>query len=225
MISVLLTGLIIGLTSNLHCIGMCGPLTLIIPVNRKSKLTIFFGVLIYNTGRILTYSILGLLVGFIGMSLNLFVSIQIISIVLGMMMLLFAWSPYFKELLFIEHFSNKIGLFVSRNFSKLNQNKTSFSPFFFGMLYGLLPCGMVYLGLMNALSTGNLFISVLSMTFFGLGTIPVMLIFAYFMQSINAKYKSNLNKLLPYFITITALLKIASGLNIGITFISPKVKI
>jgi len=224
MISILLTGLIIGLTSNLHCIGMCGPLTLIIPVNRKSKLTIFFGVLIYNIGRILTYSILGLLVGFIGMSLNLFVSIQIISIVLGMLMLLFAWSPYFKELLFIEQFSNKIGLFVSQNFSKLNQNKTSFSPFFFGMLNGLLPCGMVYLGLMNALSTGNLFISVLSMTFFGLGTIPVMLIFAYFMQSINAKYKSNLNKLLPYFITIAALLTIARGLNLGIPFISPKVK-
>jgi sulfite exporter TauE/SafE len=77
---------------------------------------------------------------------------------------------------------------------------------------------------MNALSTGNLFISVLSMTFFGLGTIPVMLIFAYFMQSINAKYKSNLNKLLPYFITITALLTIARGLNLGIPFISPKVK-
>ena len=127
MISVLLTGLIIGLTSNLHCIGMCGPLTLIIPVNRKNKFTIFFGVLIYNIGRILTYSILGLIVGLIGVSINLFISIQVISIILGMLMLLFAWSPFFKELFFLEQFSNKIGLFISTSFSKLNQNKTSFS--------------------------------------------------------------------------------------------------
>ncbi|NBR14187.1 MAG: sulfite exporter TauE/SafE family protein [Crocinitomicaceae bacterium] len=224
MINVFVTAFFLGLASNLHCIGMCGPLTLVLPVNRKSKLTIFWGVLIYNFGRIFTYTVLGVLVGSIGLSLNLFISVQLISIILGTLMLIIAWSSFFKELGFLDKISNQIGLFISRRFSSINQMQTGLKPLFFGLLNGLLPCGMVYLGLLNSVAAGSLVGSVISMIVFGLGTLPVMLVFAYFMQSMNRKFKSNLNKLLPYFITIAALLTIARGMNLGIPYISPKIQ-
>ena len=224
MINVLLTGLILGLTSNIHCIGMCGPLSVVVPVNRKNKWTILLGIVEYNFGRILTYSILGAIVGSIGITLNILVSTQITSILFGSLMLFFAWSPNLRNLAEANFISGKLSSFISSRFPLIQQKSSFVKPLLFGFLNGLLPCGLVYMGLLFAMSTGTTIQGFIAMFSFGIGTLPVMLVMSYFMQSMNRKFSSGLTKLLPYFLTLAAVLTILRGMNLGIPVLSPKIE-
>ena len=68
----LLSSLILGLAGSFHCIGMCGPIALALPLNRQSSGTMLAGILAASTGRIITYMLLGFIIGTIGFSLQLF---------------------------------------------------------------------------------------------------------------------------------------------------------
>ncbi len=225
MISVLLTGLYLGITSNIHCIGMCGPLSAVVPVNRKNKWTILWGIVVYNLGRIATYSILGGIVGSIGITLNVLISTQITSILFGSLMLLIAWSPNLRNVAESNFITGRIGSFVSSQFPKVQQKNASLKPLLFGFLNGLLPCGLVYIGLFYAMSTGTTINGMLSMLSFGVGTLPVMMVMSFFMQSMNRKFSGGLSKLLPYFLTLAAVLTILRGMNLGIPVLSPKIEL
>ena len=68
METILLTGLILGLASNVHCLGMCGPIALVLPLNRSNNWTILGGTLQYNLGRTLMYGLLGVVFGLLSVS-------------------------------------------------------------------------------------------------------------------------------------------------------------
>ena len=79
----------LGLLGSFHCVGMCGPLALSLPINSDNMAVKFFCALLYNTGRVVTYSCIGLLFGALGKSFALFGFQQWLSIIMGSLILLY----------------------------------------------------------------------------------------------------------------------------------------
>src|SRR5690242_9968766 len=123
---------------------MCGPLALSLPVVNKGKNTKIISVLLYNSGRAITYSSFGLLFGAIGKTFALFGVQQWLSMSLGAIIILFLLVPkknkFFESTNIAVHFLYKIRSSLSKLFKKRNYK----SVFFIGLLNGLLPCGLVY---------------------------------------------------------------------------------
>ena len=226
MFSILTTAFLFGVVSNLHCFGMCGPIILSIPLNRQDKKAVFIGTLQYHTGRILIYSLLGFIVGYIGMGIQLIGILQSVSIIAGFGIIIYAWRNHLfngkLEPIFPSALPNNFSSKAMGNVLRFN------SPIklgLLGMLNGILPCGMVYAALIAAIITGTPTYAATSMLFFGLGTLPGLLILSYFAQKINGKVRSKINKYLPYILTIVGLMIVLRGMNLGIPYLSPQAKI
>ena len=225
MTTFLITGFILGLTSNFHCIGMCGPIALAIPLNRKNNRTIFFGAIQYNFGRIISYALLGAIVGMIGISIHTFGILQWLSILSGLFLIGYAWRKYLSAL-FSQHLpALPIQKHLNSALGKAIRSKHPMKLSILGILNGFLPCGMVYAALLNALLTGEIIGSTLAMIFFGVGTLPAMIGVIYMANKVTPKLRTKFNKVVPYLISIVGLLIVLRGLNLGIPFISPVIKI
>lgn len=220
----ILAGFIIGLTSNFHCIGMCGPIAMAIPVNRKNNLTILSGALQYNFGRILTYSILGVIVGTIGLSINTFGILQWLSIATGVALVLYAWRKYFSALIPFKLPTLGIQSTLNNSLGKIIRSNSPFKLLFLGGINGLLPCGMVFVALSNAILTGDVIPSAIAMASFGIGTLPSMIAVVFMMNKVTPSIRQKMNKAVPYLLTVVGILIILRGMNLGIPFISPTVK-
>lgn len=224
METLLIAGLVLGITSNFHCLGMCGPIAMAIPVNRKSTWTILSGILQYNAGRILTYALLGAVVGSIGITVETLGFLQWISIIAGVLMIIFAWRKWLSSI-FSGHLPTfGIQGFISKSLGKVLAMQTPFKLPFLGMINGLLPCGMVYIGLMNALLAGNPVSSAYTMIAFGVGTLPAMIAVGFAANRISGNVRQKVNKVVPFLLTFVGVLIVLRGMNLDIPYISPKVK-
>ena len=220
-IEIIGTAFIMGLAGSLHCVGMCGPLALSLPVSHSDNLSRFAGGTLYNLGRILSYSILGLIFGSIG---KLIISSHWqsrLSLVLGVLILLYLFVP--KRYL---HFSkptvlNKPFLALRKQLGKLFQSKNLSSLFFIGILNGLLPCGLVYLALTSSVIIGSSLNGALFMSFFGLGTFPAMMATIILGNYLNQQIRLKINKAVPVLLFVMATLLVLRGLELGIPFVSP----
>ena len=94
-----------------------------------------------------------------------------------------------------------------------------------GMLNGLLPCGLVYLALAGAALAGSGSGGMTYMLFFGLGTLPAMMLAPLVGQWIQQRFSFDLNKVYPFFLGILGLIFILRGLNLGIPVLSPELLI
>lgn len=217
---IFISAFILGLTSSLHCIGMCGPIALIIPVNRKNNLIMSGQILLYNFGRILTYSILGIIIGSIGFTLQTFQILQWISIASGVLLIAFAWRKYLGHMkLAGAGFST-----INKLYGKIAKSHSPFKLLGLGAVNGLLPCGMVYVAMLNAILAGNLVESGLAMAIFGLGTIPAMFFVSFSASKISSKARARFNVAIPYVLSIVGLLILLRGMNLGIPYISPEIQ-
>lgn len=224
MFTLFISAFFLGIISSLHCIGMCGPIALAIPLNRNSKLEAFIGVLEYNFGRILTYSTLGFIVGFIGLGIQLIGFLQVLSIISGCIIIIYAWRKQLNRIFpFFKSSNNFIYRFTSKKMGGLFKSKSPFRLFFLGVLNGLLPCGMVYSALMTSIIADSPLNASLTLFFFGLGTLPTMVIFSFYAHRISPLFKSKINRFLPYIVTIIGLMILLRGLNLNIPYLSPKV--
>ncbi len=163
-----------------HCIGMCGGIVLaystikIEPESSKVSKTVAH--LLYNFGRVLTYTLLGAVFGAIGGVVTFSNSANgILLIVAGVVMILAGLSLMgkIKFLTVIEH-SISSSNFYKQSFQKILHSKSNMSFFILGMLNGLLPCGFVYFFAITAASTASPFYGALVMFIFGVSTIPAM---------------------------------------------------
>ena len=220
-----LTGFILGLTSNLHCIGMCGPIAMAIPVKRSSNLSILSCSLQYNFGRIITYAILGLIVGSIGLTINTIGVLQWLSIAAGVGLILFAWRKYFLNLFSGRLPSFKIQSFLNKGLGRVLKSKSPFRLFLLGNINGLLPCGMVFAALLNAILTGDFLYSGLAMVAFGVGTLPAMIAVTFVANKISGSARQKMNRAVPYLLTLVGLLIVLRGMNLDIPFLSPRVNL
>ncbi len=96
MYQAIIAGLTLGLLSNLHCIGMCGPLMLAVPLSSNNNFIKWVEILSYHFGRITTYALLGLVLGSVGSNLSAWGFQQIISITSGVFILTYALLKIFK---------------------------------------------------------------------------------------------------------------------------------
>ena len=138
----------IGLFGSLHCVGMCGPLAFAIPSAHSEKWLIAFDKLLYQLGRIISYCVLGLLIGVIGKQLWLSGLQQLISILSGLLVIMAACSRIFKKAA-AKGFSGRILRPFQNLLSYAVRHKAN--HLITGILNGLLPCGFVYLALIGAL--------------------------------------------------------------------------
>jgi len=217
---VLMTAFVLGLTSNLHCVGMCGPIALSIPINQSSLLLRLGGIAQYNLGRISVYGLLGLLTGFIGLSISTLGALQWASIGIGAFMILYAWRRRLGK--WIPHFS---GLnYIPGNAMSFVAKKTGrWKLILLGALNGILPCGMVYMGLVNALLSPTPFFGMVAMIAFGVGTLPVMVVIVVMTNDISIRLRKRFSASVPYVLTLLGALIILRGANLGIPYISPSI--
>jgi len=217
------TGFLIGIFGSFHCIGMCGPIALALPTESKNAFRIINERALYNVGRIVTYSAAGALFGLFGRGLALVGVQQIVSIILGIIILAAVLLPQklTNQVIALKPIA-KLTNSLKKLFGRLMRSNSTSSFFIMGLLNGLLPCGLVYVAIAGAVSIGGALNGAIFMALFGLGTFPSMFAFSILGKFLSTKLKRKFNKLVPVFAIIIALLFILRGLNLGIPFVSPK---
>ena len=215
---------IFGLLGSLHCIGMCGPIVIALPSSQQNKSSFVLKRLIYNSGRVVTYSILGAFCGWVGQTIKIAGYQSTLSISLGILILLMVFLPSKCGIkIFPFGFYHKSVLKVKAFWGKLFKSNSYMSFLLIGLLNGFLPCGLVYIALAAAASTGSTVDGLMYMLMFGVGTIPIMLAVSYLGLFIGVSLKRKLQKLIPVGGVILAVLIILRGLSLGIPFVSPKI--
>lgn len=220
----LLAAISLGFLGSFHCIGMCGPIALSIPVKRTSSLSVFMGSLIYNSGRIITYAVMGLFFGLLGQGFALAGWQNIISVTLGISILALLFLPDLSKLPFNIGLIFRLLENLKSRIRKLFGVHTMRSLWLIGLLNGLLPCGLVYLGIAGSIATGNAVKGSLFMAAFGLGTFPAMMAITAARDYISIRFRERIRKVVPVFISTMAVLLILRGLNLGIPYISPSIE-
>lgn len=221
MIETIAAGLVLGAIGSLHCVGMCGPIALSLPVVNTSHASKYIGTLLYNLGRVVTYAMLGVLFGLIGQSLVWMGFQQGLSIALGVLLLLLVLLP--------KRFTNRIQIFpkamasIRGGIGKLFQTRSYSSLFTIGVLNGLLPCGLVYMAIAGAIATASVVQSSVWMAAFGLGTLPMMWLMAMIGSNLKLRFRTSIRKVYPFMIAIMACLLIIRGMGLGIPYVSPSI--
>jgi sulfite exporter TauE/SafE len=218
----LYTALLFGLISSLHCIGMCGPIAMMLPVSRTNPAEKVLQILLYHAGRITSYAFLGFLFGLLGRGLYLAGIQQNISIGVGILMITIAIVP---EKQFAKYnFSRPIYTIISKVKSGLGsqfKRKTPDALFTIGLFNGLLPCGLVYAALFGAIAMQNVGLSTLYMVVYGAGTIPLMSAVVYIANFLSFPFRGKLQKIVPIITVVIGLLFVLRGMGLNIPYLSP----
>mgnify|MGYP004493335311 FL=1 len=197
--------LVTGLLTSVHCISMCGAINLMTTFNHENKINLKRP-LLYNFGRLISYTILGGIVGLIG-------SIISVSEVINGLIIIFASIIMFLMSL---NLLNIIKIPSQKTFK--NKMKTS-NTFIIGLLNGLMPCGPLQAMQVYALSTRSLIKGALSMFLFCLGTIPLMLGVGITFNIVKGRKRIVFNKIASVLILLLSLSMLFRGINtIGINF-------
>lgn len=221
----LLAAFTIGLLGSLHCVGMCGPIALALPVPGKGIAGRLVAAVVYNLGRATTYALLGVALGGIGRAVSLAGFQQAFSIGLGIFILLLVLIPTIMARMvhpprFYTRVVNKLQVAMGNELRKHG----IYSLFVIGLLNGLLPCGFVYIALAGAAATGNWYTGAAYMALFGLGTLPLMTGLILAKNQIRLSIRKSLSKAMPYAMAVIGALFILRGMNLGIPYVSPKAK-
>jgi uncharacterized protein len=212
---------VMGLIGSFHCLGMCGPIAMALPMGHRTNSSRLLGGVIYNLGRIFTYSFLGLVLGMAG-DLLISPKIQnIVSITFGALIAIYLLLPSKTKTALKISPNQALLIRLRKQIAKFLYIENNSSLFGIGMLNGLLPCGMIYLALTSSFLAGSAVKGSLFMFSFGLGTFPTMLAAVFFGSFVNQHIRSKLRKLVPIFLFFMAALLIVRGMNLGIPYLSP----
>ena len=214
-------GFVLGGITSFHCVGMCGPIAISLPLHGDTKWKKLLGGILYNLGRTVTYALMGLAFGLIGQGLNTLGFQKIVSILAGTLMIA---TVFFPALFKSSSMDSSIFSFVNtvkNSLKKLFTTKSHIGLFTIGLLNGLLPCGPLYYAVIISTGTGNAVESVLFMILFGLGTIPLLLAVSIAGNFISVKIRNRINNFFPIIMVVMGLLFILRGLSLDIPFLSP----
>ena len=217
-----ITPLTIGLIGSFHCIGMCGPIVVALPLKKHTLISKISGAILYNSGRVITYSLLGIMFGVLGRGIHLAGFQQWTSILLGTIMIVSVVFPYFfrTKITIGSLFSGLAARLILR-LKKLFTDRSYFSLLMIGLLNGLLPCGLVYVAIAGAINSGNVGSGALFMMLFGIGTIPLLLVATLASDAIGQRIRMKMQKVVPWFVFMLGVLFILRGMSLGIPYISP----
>lgn len=210
----------IGLLGGLHCIGMCGPLAFAIPLRQKGWPALLWNKLIYQFGRIISYCVLGAVVGLLGKQIWQAGIQQNISMITGVLVILAALSRLLKWSLFKKN-STAILMSFHRVFDYAFRHRAN--HLIIGIINGFLPCGFVYLALTGALNTDSINKGIQYMFWFGMGTVPLMLGASLVVGFAGMPLRNKLNKIMPYAMLFLGIWFILRGLELNIPYLSPEI--
>lgn len=218
----LYTAFIFGLISSFHCIGMCGPIAMMLPVDRNNQAKKTLQIITYHIGRLFAYATIGLIFGLLGKGFFLAGMQQKLSIFIGIAMIFTILIP---EKIFAKYnFSKPIFKLISKIKTTLGnqfKNKSFKSLFIIGLLNGFLPCGMVYVALFGAIAMQSASFGVIYMLLFGLGTVPMMSSIVYINSYLTVPIRNKIQKAIPIIAVVLGVLFILRGLGLGIPYVSP----
>lgn len=211
----------IGLLGSLHCVGMCGPIALALPLDRRSSWTVLKGNTVYSLGRLTSYFALGLFFGLIGSGFNLFGIQRYLSIAIGVVIILgvIAERNYFRLKLpaFYYRFIN----YLQRQLGTAFKRRSSANLMGIGLLNGLLPCGLVYMAIAGAVNSSTPLKGGFFMLLFGLGTLPLMWAVGVYGKKLSQLLPFNVKQVVPFLLLLIGVLFILRGANLGIPYLSP----
>ncbi|MGD8426670.1 MAG: sulfite exporter TauE/SafE family protein [Balneolaceae bacterium] len=218
-----LAGVAFGFLGSFHCIGMCGPLALALPGAGQKTTSLIISRTIYNLGRVITYSTLGIVVGLLSKMISISGFQQGLSIGIGVLILLgLSISAFRNKINQLKAYPSQLMKNATKPIQSLFKKGNTTSLFLIGLLNGLLPCGFVYMALVTALTSGTVLKSLCFMAGFGFGTVPAMLGVSLASGFISVSIRRRLKQFSPYFIALVGILLILRGLNLAIPFLSPQ---
>jgi sulfite exporter TauE/SafE len=216
----------VGLVGSLHCIGMCGPIAIALPVPDSNNLSFLTGRILYNLGRVVTYSFLGAILGLVGSKIALAGTQQLVSIILGSVIIIAVLLPQKYKNYFAQHpVIQKLAHPLKSNIGILFSKGTFSAMFLIGILNGFLPCGLVYVALAGAIASGDAISGAAVMILFGLGTVPAMFAASVFGKFINIGIRTKIRKAVPVLAILLGVIFILRGMNLGIPYLSPKINV
>lgn len=217
-----IAGFLIGTAGSLHCLGMCGPLVLSIPMNSNSIGRFLYERLLYHFGRVSVYALLGTIGGSIGAVLALGRWQQGFSIFWGILMLVAAFYVSGKlKLTFISRIKFP---FTSKVFMQSDAKNGSLRFLLMGMGNGLLPCGLVYIALAGSITGSGPSWGAAYMSAFGLGSVPVLMLVSWIGLKASNRIRPLMKRIVPYALFATGILLTLRGMDLGIPLISPQLK-
>lgn len=217
---VLISALVLGLMGSFHCVGMCGPIALSLPLRGNTIFQKLIGGSLYNIGRTVTYGLMGAVFGLIGQGFQLMGFQRWISIIMGTLMILSILIPtIFKR--FKTGNNDFLTGKLRQAIAKLFAQKSYGGLFLIGLLNGLLPCGLVYMAIAGAIGAGSVVEGILFMVIFGLGTLPMLLFISLLGNVVSISFRNKISKVIPYLVVVIGLIFILRGLSLGIPYLSP----
>lgn len=222
-IALIISAIGLGFASGFHCIGMCGPIALSLGLTKSQAINFHLQNLTYNFGRILTYALLGAVVGIVGEGFEMAGVQKYLTIAVGALLIVMAiFSFGGKDFASQIPLVSKILLKIKMSLSKLLQKSDYKSRFLTGLLNGFLPCGMVYMALTASLAAGGIWQGATFMALFGLGTLPFMFAVVLAGNMMTQALRIRVLKIIPFLMIILGGLFIVRGLELGIPYLSPK---
>jgi len=210
------TAFLLGFVGSAHCAGMCGPLALALPGGARG--TFVVGRVLYNLGRVVTYTAMGAVFGLLGQGFALAGMQRWLSLALGVIILagLFS-SRRFAGALPVTRAVQWLKTTLGNQF----QRRELTALFTVGMLNGLLPCGLVYIACAGVTATGSLMSGVDYMIAFGLGTVPMLLAISLVGTKLQFVLRLRLQRLIPVSLAVVGALLLLRGMALGIPYVSP----
>lgn len=201
-----LAALIMGLAGSLHCAGMCSPLAMTITGMKGSAIS---NRILYNTGRITIYGLLGGVVASIGYILPISKYQNLLSLLLALALLTMAVVGITDvRIPFLSKAMIKFTNFLKNQFGKFLHRKGSLALLCLGGLNGLLPCGLTFVALSFCITLTTPVEGFFYMFLFGVGTLPVMLGFASIAGFVTRKLKWDLKNVTTALMAISGILLI-----------------
>jgi sulfite exporter TauE/SafE len=218
--AVAIPGFILGGMSSLHCVGMCGPLVLALPVQALRGGHKVAGVLLYNAGRITSYTLLGIIAAFTGRQLFVPAWQHWLAIAAGICILTIVILQHVRgfrlRMRIAIRFNTALYTLIARNL----RERGLVTLFVTGMANGLLPCGLVWIALTAAFTSGSVPGGVLFMACYGLGTVPLMAALAFFGITASLSLRNTFKKITPILAVMAGVLLLLRGFNVSVPFIS-----
>ncbi len=199
MDSILLTALMVGFLGGVHCLGMCGGVVGALTFSLEQKIQLSWWRMLpyqlaYNAGRISSYMLIGALFGFLGSTLGSLATFlpaqQFLQGFAGLFMIALGLylGGWWFGIVAIEKAGHAVWQRLSPYAAKFTPVKHIHQAWLYGLVWGWLPCGLVYSMLIMALSAGGALEGSFVMLAFGLGTLPNLLlmgVFAFYFTKIS----------------------------------------
>ena len=203
--------ILLGLLGSTHCVGMCGPIALALPAGNGFN-AFFFHRLLYNSGRVITYTLLGTMLGLAGGVFNWLGWQKWLAMGLGTLMFVFAIFSFRLNYNYpVPALLTRALALLKSKLVQLFNHKGPLPALFTGVLNGFLPCGLVYLAMGTALASGNAIEGAFFMMLFGLATLPAMLMTSMVGRIAGRNLRTKLLRFSPVFIGVLAVVIFLRG--------------